>query len=276
MRIRVLAENTTASELLGCEHGLSLYIETKKHKLLFDTGASTLFAENAAKMNIDLSQVDLAVISHGHYDHAGGMKTFLNINDKAKVYLHQNAFQPYFAYKPNGSKAYIGLDKALMENERLIFCGKSFIIDEGLELFSNVKGERRAPSGNSDLFKQVGENFLPDDFTHEQNLIISEGGKKLLIAGCAHNGILNILDRFYTDKGCMPDYVIGGFHLSNPMTKESEDPAVITEIGQYLLGTKAKYYTCHCTGMESYQRLKAILGDKIDYLSGGNELTIEA
>ncbi|MPL97777.1 hypothetical protein SDC9_43972 [bioreactor metagenome] len=276
MRIRVLAENTTASEQLGCEHGLSLYIETKKYKLLFDTGASTLFAENAAKMNIDLSQVDLAVISHGHYDHAGGLKTFLNINDKAKVYLHQNAFQPCFAFRPNGSKAYIGLDKALMDNERLIFCGQSFIIDEGLELFSNVKGDKRAPSGNSDLFKLVGENFLPDDFTHEQNLVISEGGKKLLIAGCAHNGILNILDRFYADKGCMPDYVIGGFHLFNPLTKESEDPAVIAEIGQYLLDTKAKYYTCHCTGMEAYQRLKAIMGDKIDYLSGGNELTIEA
>jgi len=114
MRIRVLAENTTASEILCREHGLSLYVETRKHKFLFDTGASALFAENAAKMKIDLSEADFAVISHGHYDHGGGLKTFLNINDKAKVYLHQNAFQPCFDYKPNGSKAYIGLDKTLM------------------------------------------------------------------------------------------------------------------------------------------------------------------
>lgn len=275
MKIQVLAENTTASEMLGCEHGLSLYIETKKHKLLFDTGASALFAENAAKMKIDLSEVDLAVISHGHYDHGGGLKTFLNINDKAKVYLHQNAFQPYFSHRSSGAKAYIGLDRTLAENERMIFCGKSFQIDEGLELFSGVKGEKPTPSGNFDLFKQVGETFLPDDFTHEQNLIISESEKMILIAGCAHNGIANILDRFHADKGRMPDYVIGGFHLYNPLTKESESPAVIAEIGRYLLDTKAAYYTCHCTGMESYERLKSMMGDRIGYLATGDELTIE-
>jgi 7,8-dihydropterin-6-yl-methyl-4-(beta-D-ribofuranosyl)aminobenzene 5'-phosphate synthase len=85
MIIKVLAENTSATNDLCSEHGLSLYIETKGHKLLFDTGASAFFAENAIKMNVDLSAVDLAVISHGHYDHGGGLKTFLNINTCARV-----------------------------------------------------------------------------------------------------------------------------------------------------------------------------------------------
>ena len=102
MIVKVLAENTTSSEALGSEHGLSLYIETETHKILFDTGASGLFAENAEKMGVDLTRVDLAVISHGHYDHGGGLKTFLGINNRAKIYLHHMAFEPHYANRPGG------------------------------------------------------------------------------------------------------------------------------------------------------------------------------
>ena len=72
MIIKVLSENTAASDEFGCEHGLSLYVETGKHRLLFDTGASDLFAKNAARLGVELSAVDTAVLSHGHYDHGGG------------------------------------------------------------------------------------------------------------------------------------------------------------------------------------------------------------
>ena len=95
MIVKVLSENTSSSEKLGSEHGLSLYIETETHKILFDTGASGLFAENAEKMGVDLTRIDLAVISHGHYDHGGGLKTFLGINNRAKIYLHQMALEPH-------------------------------------------------------------------------------------------------------------------------------------------------------------------------------------
>jgi 7,8-dihydropterin-6-yl-methyl-4-(beta-D-ribofuranosyl)aminobenzene 5'-phosphate synthase len=115
MIVKVLAENTTSSEALGSEHGLSLYIETETHKILFDTGASGLFAENAEKMGVDLTRVDLAVISHGHYDHGGGLKTFLGINNWAKLYLHQKAFEPHYANRLGGVKAYIGLDESLLQ-----------------------------------------------------------------------------------------------------------------------------------------------------------------
>ena len=107
MKLKVLSENTTSSEKLGSEHGLSLYIETETHKILFDTGASGLFAENAKKLGVDLTMVDLAVISHGHYDHGGGLKTFLGINNHANIYLHQNAFELHYANRPGGVKAYV-------------------------------------------------------------------------------------------------------------------------------------------------------------------------
>lgn len=112
-----------------------------------------------------------------------------------------------------------------------------------------------------------------DTFAHEQNLIIEESGKTILVTGCAHNGIMNILEHFYGLKGRMPDYVIGGFHLSS-RSGGNEDFNEIDRIGKYLMNTKSKYYTCHCTGMEPYNRLKAVMGESIDYLQTGSEIKI--
>ena len=92
MKITALAENVSTTEDLGSEHGLSLFIETEAHKLLFDTGQGSLFAENAVKLGVDLKQVERCVISHGHYDHTGGLYPFLSINSKAKVYIKKEAF----------------------------------------------------------------------------------------------------------------------------------------------------------------------------------------
>ena len=117
MRITALAENTSVSDNFGAEHGLSLYIETDKHNILFDMGQTALFSENAEKLGIDLSMVDIAVLSHGHYDHGGGLKKFLSINDKAPVYINRYAFEPHY----NGKEKYIGLDISLQDNERIIF-----------------------------------------------------------------------------------------------------------------------------------------------------------
>jgi len=274
MIIKVLAENTSSSESLGSEHGLSLYIETEKHKLLFDTGASGLFAANAEKLGVDLSEADTVVISHGHYDHGGGLKTFLDINKKAAVYVHNKVFGKYFSQKPGNIKAYIGLDETLISSNRFVFCGNNYVLDDELELFSGVTPKRLVPSGNSNLYMKIGEDFLLDSFAHEQNLIINQGGKTLLIAGCAHNGIVNIIDCFAAQKGKFPDYIIGGFHLYSQGRKTSEKPETVAKIGEILLGTHSQYYTCHCTGIEAYEHLKSVMGNKIGYLSTGDKLTI--
>jgi Metal-dependent hydrolases of the beta-lactamase superfamily II len=274
MIISVLIENTTSSSALGCEHGLSLYIETGKHNILFDTGTTGLFAENAAKMGIDLSKVDIAVLSHGHYDHSGGLKTFLSLNQTAKVYLHSEAFGEYYGYEDDGRIEYIGLDKSLLSNERFVFTGDSFIIDDGLKLFSGVKGKRFYPAGNADLLIKTGDTYIKDDFKHEQNLIITEDGKRVLITGCAHNGIVNIIDHFKNEEGGLPDYVVGGFHLSNPETNVTEDPKIVKEIAGFFMETGSAYYTGHCTGIGSYNILKETLEDRIGYISTGSVIKI--
>ena len=116
MKITSLVENTCSNGNYDVEHGLSLYIETEDKKILFDMGQTDLFVKNANIMGVDLSDVDVAVLSHGHYDHGGGLGKFLEINQKAPVYLSRYAFGKYY----NGSSKYIGLDMDLNENPRLV------------------------------------------------------------------------------------------------------------------------------------------------------------
>jgi len=272
--VKTLVDDISNSKLFDKEHGLSLYIETKHHKILFDTGSSGLFADNAKKMGVDLSKVDLVFISHGHYDHCGGLKTFLGLNNNAKIYINKIALGEFYSHRSNGEIKYIGIDKELISHNQFILVDDHLIIDDELELFSNVKGSKFCPSANKHLLVKKDGAYIGDDFAHEQNLIIKENNKIVLIVGCAHKGIINILEHYYANNENNLDYIIGGFHLFNHSSGVYEDSNVISEIGSYLLGTKAKFYTCHCTGITAYEELKQIMGDNVFYLSTGNEIKI--
>ena len=201
MRITALTENTTKYNL-PVEHGLSLYIETEEHIVLFDTGQSELFSKNAGVLGIDLRNVDIAVLSHGHYDHGGGLKTFLNINDTAPVYMSRYAFEPHY----NGER-YNGLDENLKSSQRIVFTDGVTKIADGLTLYSCNEKEKRLDLGSFGLSMLRNGKKAPDDFRHEHYLLIEESGKRVLISGCSHKGIINIQEWF------KPDVLIGGFHF---------------------------------------------------------------
>jgi 7,8-dihydropterin-6-yl-methyl-4-(beta-D-ribofuranosyl)aminobenzene 5'-phosphate synthase len=269
MRIVSLVDNVSNNKKLGCEHGLSLYVETVKHKLLFDLGASSLFAENALALGVDLKAIDTVVLSHGHYDHGGGLKTFLNVNDKAVIYIEKDAFGDYYSERVSGTE-YIGLDQSLSQNSRIVFVDNDMILDDELKLFSsvNIVDERFSP--NKKLKVRIGTEYIEDDFAHEQNLIINSDGVKVLIAGCAHNGITNIIRKFVEMEGADPNYVVSGFHLWNPSSGKNENETVIYRVGNSLNKHNTKYYTCHCTGIEPYKKLKEILNNIVEYFAAGD------
>ncbi len=281
MKITVLTENTISknispalSEKIKTEHGLSLFIETENHKILFDMGQTNLFLENAKNLNINLEEVDFAVLSHGHYDHGGlfseteafGISAFLKINKIAPIYINENAFSENF----NANKKYIGLDKNLLENpdfmQQVIFVSDEKEITPNIKLFSCNKNEKLI-STNTDGLTQLKDGiFIPEDFSHEHYLLIEENHKKILISGCSHKGLLNIVDWF------KPDILIGGFHLKSLDTKNQGDIKILQNLGEKLLETGTTFYTCHCTGECQFNLLKDIMKDKLFYLGTGDSV----
>jgi 7,8-dihydropterin-6-yl-methyl-4-(beta-D-ribofuranosyl)aminobenzene 5'-phosphate synthase len=249
MKLVTLMENTTACDNLRCEHGLSLYLETGNHKILFDAGQSSAFAENAEKLGVDLREVDFAVLSHGHYDHGGGLEEFLKINNTAPVYISSHAFEPH--YSANG---YIGLDLQLQGKEQLRSVAEETALAEGITLYQLEV----VPADTAGLEMEEQGQRKPDDFRHEQYLLVEEGGKRILISGCSHKGILQIMEAF------RPDILVGGFHFMK-ITEEAK----LAEAAKKLLEYDTVYYTGHCTGLTQYAYLKSVMGDQLHYIATG-------
>lgn len=259
MKITTLIENTSLREDLASEHGLSLYIETATHNILFDAGQTGAFADNAKKLGIDLQNVDICILSHGHYDHGGGLQRFLEINDHAPVYLSRHAFGEYFS-----SGKYIGLNPALEGNPRLISVGDVLEIAEGITLCSCNDLVRPFSFG---VFGQsVRKNGIHTDdrYLHEQYLLLEEQGKKIAFSGCSHKGVLNIL------HWLKPDVFFGGLHFirMDPVGRELAD--ALHQLRKF----STRYFTGHCTGQEQYTLLKNFLGDRIDYLHTGTVIEL--
>ena len=259
MKITVLAENTACREDLTCEHGLSLFIETGKHRILFDAGQTDAFAENAEKLGIDLKTADLAILSHGHYDHSGGIARFLEANSVAPVYLHREAFTPHY----NADGKYIGVDPALAESPRLHFTDREETLAEGITLHSCNHLPRPVPFGSFGLTMQASGQIQPDDFRHEQYLLIEEKGKRICVSGCSHKGILNIVSWF------RPDVLVGGFHFMRLDPAVPADAEALDAAATRLLDGKTQYYTGHCTGESQFAFLKARMGQRLQALSTG-------
>ena len=258
MRITALLENTTKREDMQTEHGLSLYIETENQKILFDMGQTDMFAANAKALGIDLAQVDIAILSHGHYDHGGGLKKFTEINSRAPIFMSKYAFLPHY----NGTQKYIGLDTSLETSSQIVFVGDEHKINECLSLFSCNAETRRYSFGCGGLTEKVGDSFIDDDFRHEIYLCIEENGRKILISGCSHKGILDITEWF------SPDTLIGGFHFSKMPLDDT-----LKKAAEKLGSADTEFYTCHCTGSEQYIFMKKHMHN-LNYLSCGQTVTV--
>ena len=262
MKLITLMENTASGEALTAEHGLSLYMEACGKKILFDAGQSGAFADNAEKLGVDLKTVDIAILSHGHYDHSGGLMRFLQINEKAKVYVHKDAFSPHF----NSTGSYIGPDPALLETGRLIFNPGTFALSQGLTLTDFSGAPSDYPIDSAGLQMEIDGEKVPEDFHHEQYLLIREENKIICISGCSHKGILNIT------QWANPDVLVGGFHFMN-IDPQGPEKTRLEEAAEKLLQSKAVFYTGHCTGQPQYDVMKEIMKDRLESLSTG--LTIE-
>lgn len=273
MIVTVLLENTLENELCQHKHGLSLHIQTETHHILFDVGPDDTFIHNAEKLNIDLKKVDTVIISHGHADHGGGLKSFLEMNDHANIYIHQDAFDEHYAKLLKIFKLSVGLDKSLENHQQVILTGNHLDIDDTLMIFSEVSIDAPVPQGNGSLYKRTHTGESHDDFTHEQHLLITENQQTVLFMGCCHRGVTNILKVADAVAKKPIEIAIGGFHLYNPLNKKTDD-ALLKTISQAISQRQTKFYTGHCTGSEAMQALKKEFNEQIESLATGKCIDI--
>jgi 7,8-dihydropterin-6-yl-methyl-4-(beta-D-ribofuranosyl)aminobenzene 5'-phosphate synthase len=269
MKLTTLVENTSCDKRCGAIHGLSLDIETPQHHILFDMGPNALFLENAEMLGVDVSAADVAFLSHGHYDHGGGLELFCKRNKNAIIFISPYAFGTYAVHR-GGSYEAIGLETHVQQKYEDRFRNFAGWWDEELFLFDDVTGTAFLTAASASLLEKTQEGYQSDRFLHEQNLIISCEGKLVLFAGCAHRGIVNILRTAEKHMGRELDYVISGFHLTNPGLGIDEPIELIRAVGEELRKReKTRYITGHCTGEGPYHILKEMLGDRLDTMPAG-------
>ena len=229
MKWTVLSDNRSDDSRLSIEHGLSILLQTtnkreqcdaciniaerggarrsqtEQHKILLDTGASDVFIRNAEQLGIDLGDVDYVFISHGHSDHAGGLRYFLQHNQKAQVIVSPDAMSGKF-FSKRGNLHSITTEWPEIDEDRLVLTDQTCEILEDLHVIAHIPQTHPMPKGNQNLYVQnANGDYIHDDFRHELALYVDG----LLFTGCAHSGLENIL------AACpWPVHtVVGGFHL---------------------------------------------------------------
>jgi len=267
MKITALMENSAARPDCRAEHGLSILIETGKHVVLFDAGASAQFAQNAAALGVDLGAVDTAVLSHGHYDHSGGMTEFFRRNAQAKLYARAG----FELARYNKTGKYIGVEPRLTDHPRVVpVTAERLELDEQLTIV-HWGGEpcvRPIDSCGMKAESCAGSPLVDELFDHEQYLIVSEGNKRVLFSGCSHRGILNIMNWSRGESVCA---VIGGFHFKDldPSAYGTKLSDAAAELARY----PVTYYSCHCTGEAPFAFLKECLWERLQPLHAGQVIT---
>ena len=261
MKWTILSDNRTNDYRLQTEHGLSILLETDKHRILLDTGASDVFIRNAERLGIDLGMVDYVFISHGHSDHAGGLRCFVEHNRQAKIIVSPDAVKGQF-YSKRGNLHSITAEWPEEIKGRLIPVDNTCEIADDLHIIAHIPQTHPMPQGNKHLFiKNADGDYENDDFRHELALY-TDG---LLFTGCAHSGLENIL------AACPYPVrtVVGGFHLLDGHETEEE----LTELAQRLTEAypETRFYTSHCTGDRVYELMKSVMGEQLQFFRCGEE-----
>ena len=273
IRITILVDNTAVAPSLLTEHGLSVWIDVGDRHILWDTGQSDRLVHNARAMGIDLGRADAVALSHGHYDHTGGLAAVLGTAPNAKVYLHPNAVEARYSLKKDGRR-FIGMP----QNGRRRLTEKKAVdavvyVNQRTEIFGGMT--LTGPVPRRTAYEDTGGHFyndpactVVDDIADDQSLYFECSEGLVIVLGCAHSGVVNILDAVSEWTASDKIYaVIGGMHLVNADADRME--RTIKAFQRYSI---QKIAPLHCTGIRAMQQLKEVFGSRCLALGTGSQI----
>lgn len=270
-KITSLSENTVpqgGKELIG-EHGLSFYIEAGKHKILFDTGQGIVLANNAGVMGIDLSRIDRVILSHGHYDHSGGLKRLMEHNTEFVLHAHPEVFAQKLKSVDAGYK-FIGMpvDQRSLDQKGI----NLKLDDKAVQIVPGIMSTGEIPQKND--FEEVEPVFLiqnetkvtPDNLADDQAIVLDTSKGLVVLLGCSHRGIVNTLNHVVSLTGKKTIHaILGGLHLGKvPDLKLRKIVAHLAEFGLEKIGVG------HCTGPRAFLALSNGFPDRVFLNTVGN------
>ncbi|MBQ7832356.1 MAG: MBL fold metallo-hydrolase [Lachnospiraceae bacterium] len=268
MQVRVLIENEPIEHYKN-EHGLSLYIAHNDKKYLLDTGSSEKYVRNAALMSIRMSEIDMAFLSHGHYDHSGGFGKFVRENSTAPIYAMEGALGKFGSASGEGFHE-IGVPEAVKDaiKNRVTYINQVTEVAEGVTLVPHSTAGLEAIGERGKLYREKDGEWMWDDFAHEMSVVFETDGELVVFNSCSHAGLKNIVEEV---KAALPGKkigaYIGGLHMrgiQGGVEISTYTQEEIKELADYIKAEGIEYlYTGHCTGQPAYEMLKEELGETI-------------
>jgi 7,8-dihydropterin-6-yl-methyl-4-(beta-D-ribofuranosyl)aminobenzene 5'-phosphate synthase len=276
-RVTILSENLVGRLVGAGEHGFSAFIETDGGNYLFDTGGGRTVVENSLALNKDLRTVRKIFLSHGHNDHTGGLPQVLNLRGRVDVHVHPDAFLDRMAVRKENDRETRRFAGMIYKKSYLEFLGAHFILnsdfheaEKGMFLTGEVPRKTLFEKSDPHLFREVQGEIVPDTLPDDQSLILDTEKGLVLIFGCAHSGMINIMkyvlqrmkkDRFHA--------ILGGTHLDF-LTSEQLEESIrsLKEMDVARIGVS------HCTGLRAASRLQQEFGDRFFYGWVGSSLEI--
>ncbi len=273
--LSVLVENT-ATEGFSSEHGLSFWIEYGGKHILFDTGQSDLILQNAKKLNVDLSQADAIVLSHGHYDHTGGLKEVLEKASEAMIYLHPDAPKVRYSCKPGRPPRQISMPQACCQSlsdavpkGKVVYTEKPERIYPGVMLTGPIPRIMNYEDTGGAFYNDF-ECTISDGIVDDQALLIDTPKGLVVVLGCAHSGVVNTLRYAAKLSGQRQVYaVIGGAHLLNASNERIEK--TIEVFKNYRL---QKIGLAHCTGDKAVKKIETAFPEQCFVCSAGAQIKL--